>query len=214
MRAARLYSKILAHRWVFERVRPWVVGGIDMSPAYRELGVDSNAVVLDIGCGTGDALNHLDTLASYLGLDTDPAAIEVARSRYGDRPATRFEARELSDSDLTNYQPTHVAMVGLLHHLSDDGALALLKRLVRSESVECVVTLDIVYLEGRWFNNLLAYLDRGRHCRSASGYVSLVERAGFAVLAEHCVPSHPTHGRVEYFVLKLARPKDGVDGDA
>lgn len=205
MTAASLYSKILAHRWVFERVRPWVTGGIDMSPAYRELGAGADSIVLDVGCGMGDALNHLDAFAGYLGLDTDPKAIDVARARHGARPGTRFEVRELSDADLASYQPTHVVMVGLLHHLSDASALALLQRLARSESVERVVTLDIVFLKGRWFNNLLARLDRGRYCRTTSGYVSLVRQAGFSVLEERCVPSHPTHGRVEYFVLTLAR---------
>jgi hypothetical protein len=51
-------------------------------------------------------------------------------------------------------------------HLADAEAERLLGKLSRCDSVRRVVTLDIVYLPGRWFNNLLAFLDRGRHCRA------------------------------------------------
>lgn len=204
MTPTELYGKVLANRWVFERLRPFVTGGIDMSPAYRELASDEQSIVLDVGSGMGDALEHLDAFASYLGIDTDRGAIAIARERHGDRPNVRFESRALSRDDLEAYRPTHVVMVGLLHHLTDDQALDLLQRLANSTSVVCVVTLDIVFLRGRWFNNLLARLDRGRHCRDASGYRALAERAGLSVLSHHCVPCHPTRGRVDYLVMKLA----------
>jgi SAM-dependent methyltransferase len=178
-----------------------------MSPAYRELATNEHSVVLDVGCGMGDALNHLDVFASYLGLDTDAAAVDVARKRHGARANATFEARALCSDDLREYRPTHVVMVGLLHHLRDEDALELLERLAGFGSVERVVTLDIVFLEGRWFNNLLARIDRGRHCRSMAGYRSLVQHAGFSVLADRCVPCHPTRGRVDYFVLTLARSR-------
>jgi SAM-dependent methyltransferase len=198
---------ILGHRWAFERVRPFVVGGIDMAPAYRELAADAHSVVLDIGCGMGDALNHLDAYTAYLGLDTDARAIDTARARHGGRPNTRFEARAVSSADLFEYRPTHVVMVGLLHHLPDDEALGLLERLRGTESIESMVTLDIVFLAGRRYNNLLARLDRGRHCRTMSGYLELVRRAGLALESQRAVPSHPTRGRVEYFVMKLSRSR-------
>jgi len=70
---------------------------------------------------------------------------------------------------LARYRPTHVVMVGLLHQLADAEAERLLGKLNRCDSVRRVVTLDIVYLPGRWFNNLLAFLDRGRHCRAREG---------------------------------------------
>jgi hypothetical protein len=96
-------------------------------------------------------------------------------------------------------------MIGLLHHLSDAEAVELLRLLARCPTLVRAVTLDIVYLDGRWYNNLLARLDRGRYCRRGPGYVELARAAGLRVLGEHVVRSHPTRGLVDYFILELAR---------
>lgn len=203
--AMSLYRRIVGHPIVYEYVRPLVVGGIDMSPAYRRLDPGPEAAIVDIGCGTGDALKHLDTFASYLGFDTDPNAIEYARARYASRPHVRFECRPCTTEDLVQLSPTHVSMIGLLHHLPDDVAVDLLASLKASPSLVRAVTLDIVYLEGHFYNNLLASLDRGKHCRTELAYVELAQRAGLSVRDTVLVKSHPTRGLVDYFIMELDR---------
>jgi SAM-dependent methyltransferase len=103
-----LVQRILGNPWVFEHVRPLAVGGVDMSHAYRRLGCDDASVVLDIGCGTGDALKHLHRFASYLGIDTDARAIEFATERWKGRPSARFECRLCTGEDLRAGAPTHL----------------------------------------------------------------------------------------------------------
>jgi len=200
-----LYRRIVGHPIVYEYVRPLAVGGIDMSPAYQRLGAGPDAVIVDVGCGTGDALKHLDAFTSYLGFDTDPGAIEYARARYATRPNVRFECRECTQDDLVRLAPTHVSMIGLLHHLPDDAAVELLASLKASVSLTRAVTLDIVYLEGHFYNNLLASLDRGKHCRTEPAYVELARRAGLSVRDTALVKSHPTRGLVDYFIMELDR---------
>jgi SAM-dependent methyltransferase len=196
---------VLGNPWVFENVRPLAVGGIDMSPAYRLLRCDGASSVLDIGCGTGDALRHLDGFSSYLGVDTDARAIRFAEDRWHGRANVRFECRTSSVEDLRVRAPTHVAMVGLLHHLDDQSALGLLGTLVESSRLVRAVSLDIVHVPGLLYNNLIASLDRGRFCRNAAGYVSLVERAGLKVTEQMLIRSHPKRGLVRYFVLGIER---------
>ena len=87
-----LYERILGHPFVYNRIRPLVVG-IDMSTFYAHAGVGAGDVVLDVGCGTGDALRYLPAFERYVGLDTDARALEFARAAHGDRPATTFECR-------------------------------------------------------------------------------------------------------------------------
>jgi hypothetical protein len=65
------------------------------------------------------------------------------------------------------------------------------------------LTLDIVYLPGHPYNNLLARLDRGRFCREEAGYVALAQRAGLRVVERVLEKSHPTWGLVKYSVLVL-----------
>jgi SAM-dependent methyltransferase len=201
----KLVERVLGHPWVFEYVRPLAVGGIDMSSAYRLLGCDESSVVLDIGCGTGDALRHIQHFADYLGVDTDRVAVEHARARHAGRRNARFECRTSGAADFQTRPVSHVSMVGLLHHLSDSEAIDLLRLLAQCPTLLRAVTLDIVYLDGRWYNNLMASMDRGRHCRTRGGYVSLARAAGLQVLSERVVRSHPTRGLVDYFILELAR---------
>ena len=202
----KLVERVLGHPWVYEHVRPLAVGGIDMSGAYQLLGCDEQAVVLDIGCGTGDALRHIRYFSDYLGLDTDPVALGHARARHAARRNVSFDCRVCRAQDFKERPVSHVSMVGLLHHLSDSEALDLLGLLAGCRTLVRAVTLDIVYLEGRWYNNLLASLDRGRHCRSGAGYAALARGAGLQVKSQRIVRSHPSRGLVDYFILELTRP--------
>ena len=201
----KLVERILGHPWVYEHIRPLPVGGIDMSSAYQLLGCDESAVVLDVGCGTGDALKHLRRFADYLGVDTDRVALEHARTRHVGRPNVSFECRVCGPEDFRARAVSHVSLVGLLHHLSDAQAIDLLALLAQCPTLVRAVSLDVVYLDGHWYNNLLARLDRGRYCRSSAGYVALARTAGLRVLRQLVVPSHPTHGLVDYFIMELAR---------
>lgn len=203
-----LVERFLGHPWVFDHVRPLATGGIDMSPAYVTLAPDDDAVVLDIGCGTGDALNHLHRFSSYLGVDTDPLAIRRAAQRHAGRRNVQFACRRAEPDDFTTRPVTHVCMVGLLHHLDDREAKQLLADVGACPRLVRAVSLDIVYLEGRLYNNLLARFDRGRFCRVTAGYEALVRGSGLRLEQSRLVPSHPKRGLVDYFVMSMARERD------
>ncbi len=198
-----LFDRILGNPWVYEYVRPLAAGGLDYAHAYRRLRCGPSAHVLDLGCGTGDALRYLDTYEAYLGIDTDERAIRYAASRWQGRAGTRFECRLCTPDDVRAFAPTHAALIGLLHHLDDGDAVSMLKMLRESPRLERAVTLDTVYLRRHPYNNLLTRLDRGRFGRSEPAYVALAERAGLRVVEHYIVKSHPTRGLVKFCVLVL-----------
>ena len=175
-----LFRKLLGHPFVYDQVRPRVVGGIDMKPLYDLLGKEGRRVVLDVGCGTGDALKHLGDVEQYLGIDTDPIAIDAARARYGDRPNVRFECRYLLREDVVDLAPTGVVLSGVLHHLTNAEAEGVFYLATGSPNLVRIVTADIVFLPGKLFNNVLAMMDRGRYCREPDAYAGLARRAGLA----------------------------------
>jgi SAM-dependent methyltransferase len=201
------YRKLLGHPFVYDRIRPRVVGGIDMRQLYELLAGDASRVVLDVGCGTGDALNHLTGFDRYLGVDTDPVAIEAARARFGARSGVSFECRELHAADVADLAPTGVVLSGVLHHLSNTDAEAVLRLASGSPRLVRVATSDIVFLPGAAFNNVLAMLDRGRFCRDPDAYAAVARRAGLEVDSGMIVGSAPDSDRVRYWIMALAPPR-------
>jgi SAM-dependent methyltransferase len=198
-----LYSRILGNPFVYNTIRPLVVGGIDLSSLYGALETTDEDVVLDVGCGTGDALNYLKRFKQYWGFDIDEIAVSYARNRFGTKHDVVFQTKLLEKKDVDEIQPTRVVLAGLLHHLADHEVLGLFSTLARSPNLSRLVTQDIVYLPGELVSNFFARLDRGRYCRSQKEYETLVESAGFAVVCSSIVRSHPTRGRAKYLIMSI-----------
>ena len=201
-----LYRKILGHPFVYDQVRPRVVGGIDMRPLYELLPREARRSILDVGCGTGDALKYLDDFEAYLGVDTDEVAIAAAKKRWGHKPNVRFEARTLRAEDIVDLAPTGVVLSGVLHHLTNAEAEGVLRLAAGSPRLSRIVTSDIVFLPGKLFNNVMAMMDRGRFCRHPDAYAALARRAGLAVERGLTIASSPSNDRVRYHVMALSVP--------
>ena len=198
-----LLKRLLGHPFVYDQVRPRVVGGIDMKRLYELLGDEGRRAVLDVGCGTGDALKHLTGVEQYLGVDTDPVAIDAARARFGDRPNVRFECRHLHAADVVDFAPTGVVLSGVLHHLTNEEAESVFQLALGSPRLARIVTADIVFLPGKLFNNVLAMMDRGRYCREPDAYAALARRAGLDVHSGMLMEASPGNDRVLYYVMAL-----------
>lgn len=200
-----LYQRVLGIPFVYDKVRPFVVGGIDMSPVYAALECRADDVVLDIGCGTGVALTHLKEFRRYLGIDTDPIAIDAAKRRHSMRPNVDFECKLCTPADVRALQPTLVVMSGLLHHLSNSDSLGLLRMLGECGSIRRAVTLDIVYLDGleHLVSNAFAALDRGRFCRRREAYAELVRESGLRLVKDELIWASPNSRRARYLLMTL-----------
>ena len=130
--------------------------------------------VLDLGCGTG-ALRRYVRDADYLGVDINPGYIATAAARYP--PADDWRVADVSDlARLEAGQFDLVMGAGLLHHLSDDDARALIKNSAALlKPGGRLAMIDPVFLERqRPVARLLARMDRGRHVRAPEEYRALL----------------------------------------
>lgn len=114
---------------------------------YHDLLVDSLSTgardVLDVGCGEGMLCRRLHaTGRRVIGIDSDPASIELARSQS---PEPSDGVTYVCDDFLTNaLEPSSfdaVLSVAALHHMDPGAALSKMKRLLRPGGTLAVVGL-------------------------------------------------------------------------
>ncbi len=129
--------------------------------------------ILDIGCGTGDVLRHMEGL-EYVGFDVDRRMIDTANKRWGDRGV--FLSKDLSGDRIDETGTFDLALaVGVLHHLNDSQAAKLFDLARQSlRSGGRLVTLDGCFVEAQSFlSRVILSLDRGKYVRSKEEYLRL-----------------------------------------
>jgi len=132
-------------------------------------------VVMDIGCGTAEILDHLPPV-HYLGLDANPAYIEAASARF--RARGSFRVLSVADMRLPEFagKADLVIGIGILHHLDDreaDTCCAVAMSLLKPRGR--FVTVDGVFHPGQGVvRRVVLSVDRGRHVRTREAYLALV----------------------------------------
>jgi len=175
-RATGLRS-ILDHAGVYERFQRLLGARAARQRLVREfLRPFDGARILDVGCGTGSLLDYLPANVEYVGFDPNPAYIEAARRRYGDRG--RFFCDRVGSNviALENGAFDFVVAKSLLHHLSDAEVHDLLgaaSRLLKKGGV--FFSSDPARHAGQGvLTRILLSLDRGGSIRSPEGYAQLI----------------------------------------
>lgn len=167
----------------------------------------SNAVVsetsqrvLDIGCGTG---LHAPRFKAdcYRGVDLSDRYVQAARRKY---PAHQFDvgdARKLVFGD-DSFQT--ILISGLLHHLNDEDALAVLREASRVlKPGGSIVIWEDIPTTSLWnpVGSVIHRLDQGDWIRTPDQYRQLIEPS-FCIESERTFRS----GFMDYVVF-LTRPR-------
>lgn len=142
----------------------------------KKLITKKNIDVLDIGCGPGNMINYL-SFNRYFGFDTDKKYIEFAKKKYLDciffcEKFTKLSLKKISKVDV-------VILFGVLHHISNDEVLDLIKNLkLALKKIQKIIILDPVYVKNQ--NKIAKFLidnDRGDFVRTEKGYLDLFKKS-------------------------------------
>jgi len=142
---------------------------------------------LEVGCGPGAVCGFLRAFIEYdkyTGIDIDQDRIEYAKLHYGIEPTTEFILGRIQDIDVDSFYECYLA-VGLLHHLSDEECLSLLKAVLPK------ITDQIVIMEPVFDGNSLSaiiyrkYLERGRYKRTEAELRDVLWKAGIGAIDFH-----------------------------
>jgi ubiquinone/menaquinone biosynthesis C-methylase UbiE len=137
--------------------------------------------ILDIGCGTADILDQLTDI-DYVGIDSNEHYLRRAKKRYG-RRATFLHCRVDDNLDFVIASESFDVVManGVLHHLTDEEARALLSLSRRALKPEGRFLSFDGCFEPRQSRIARYFLskDRGRFVRTREEYITLA-RGEFA----------------------------------
>ena len=133
--------------------------------------------ILDLGCGPAQILNLLPRDIHYVGIDSSPLYIEVAKKKYGNRgefhclPVQNLAEKGFSEFDL-------VMGLSVIHHLDNEQADCFFDIAAKAlnEKGRCI-TIDPCLVQGQHvIAQVLIRMDRGQNIRSAEEYSALARK--------------------------------------
>lgn len=140
------------------------------------------ARILDIGCGTGVALEYIVEEVKdieYVGYDINSKYINFAKEKY--KLKGRFyNSRVDKFNGLTNYFDL-VMSLGVLHHLDDDESKILISSAKDSLKTDgCFILGEPVWTDQQgYFEKFLMKRDRGQNIRNEASYLRLLSEYFF-----------------------------------
>jgi 2-polyprenyl-3-methyl-5-hydroxy-6-metoxy-1,4-benzoquinol methylase len=151
--------------------------------------------VLEIGCSIGniaDAFRNLPDIV-YTGIDIDGQAISAAKKRFAGT-GFNFIHTGIEEYDFSGARYDFILVAGMLHHVDEATALAILQRtrllsaeggIVLIYDPDALIPSDPAYM--RWFYKL----EQGQFIRPHSEIEALVKKAGLVIREKGLFPIHP-----------------------
>ncbi len=163
------FFNTIAQKW--DHLKQEILGDFDLNAAIlKEIAPCSTAV--DLGCGTGELLSYIKSVASHvIGVDSSAKMIEQARHRFSNTyRAPDLRLGELEHLPLSDGEADCAAISMVLHHISKPiVAISEVHRILKPGGALIIADLD------KHTNEIMreSYGDRwlGFHCQEISNFL-------------------------------------------
>ena len=121
LRRTRKFFSDVADNW--DTLKRQVIGNLDLNRLIEEKIGNCN-VITDLGCGTGELLEHLDSrpdahgIEQLIGVDSSVEMLDLARNRLHGLKRVNLRLGELEHLPMRNEESRCIIMNMVLHHIS------------------------------------------------------------------------------------------------
>jgi len=135
------------------------------------------AKVLDIGCGTGVMLDHMDEklTVDYVGYDINKEYIDFAKNKYGNKG--RFYCSSINETVLHEKDFDIASAIAILHHLDNHESEKLIE--LGKKSLKpggyLILSEPVWTKEQGKLEKALMARDRGQNIRTKEEYIALAK---------------------------------------
>ena len=137
--------------------------------------LNSNANLLDVGCGTGQYRDCFS--CNYTGIDINPDYVRMCGSKLDGR----FLVMDATRLDFEDKTFDHVVSVAILHHLADEQVTQMVREAVRvckpSGRIHLIDAI-LPVTSNFTFKRIIFKLDRGQHPREHDHLCGLIAEGG------------------------------------
>jgi SAM-dependent methyltransferase len=165
----RVTYELEDHNWWFVGTREICLDLLDDAVGRAP----GDRTILDVGCGTGLLLEHLESRGTPIGIDYSSTALSFC-SRRGPRPLVQADGARLP---LPDASVDAVTAIGVVEHLADDeGAVREWARVLKPGAPIVLLTSSYMWL---WSGHDVSNHHQRRY--TASSFRTLLEGAGLEV---------------------------------
>ena len=177
---SRFRDQLLERPFFYEFIQLLFLANYNRDILIKKLNIDNGSLIIDVGCGTSEIVQFLDSSIKYVGYDSNLNYVRKAKHTHSGRGAwfvgDAGSVRVPPDGRVT------FLLLALLHHLNDDACVKLIQHLnsLRRQNPHARIAVIDPCVSRRqsrlW--QAITRADRGQFIRTEKSYVQLLESTG------------------------------------
>ena len=155
------------------------------------LAIKSNMTFLDLGCGTGWAVNYAfektNGQGTYIGIDISDNMIDIANEKFKDIESIKFIQSSAENINVSPNSVDRIICTNSFHHYNDPTeVLANIKKILKTNGLFCIADVTTDSIIARFLNKLLKKTEKGHvSFYSSNQYKDMFHKVGLKFKVTH-----------------------------
>jgi ubiquinone/menaquinone biosynthesis C-methylase UbiE len=155
------------------------------------LDIKPNMTFLDLGCGTGWAVNYAfektNGQGKYIGIDISDNMIDIAKEKFKDIESVKFIQSSAENINVSPNSVDRIICTNSFHHYNDPTeVLANIKKILKTNGTFCIADVTIDSTIAKFLNKVLKKTEKGHvSFYSSNQYKDMFHKVGLKFKVTH-----------------------------